>query len=104
MSWNWISWRLLRHIGLALIGLIIVLRVLAFTPLAHSFVETRLEAVSVRGQSVKIENVSGDLLGRFSIDRISVSDSVGTWTTAEDVTASWRVLLKYRFRPCSRPW
>ena len=67
MPWNWISWRLLRHIGLALVGLIIVLRLLAFTPLAHSFVEARLEAISVRGQSVKIENISGDLLGRFRL-------------------------------------
>ncbi|MEO1659708.1 MAG: translocation/assembly module TamB domain-containing protein [Pseudomonadota bacterium] len=91
MRWNWPSWRLLRRLGLGLIGFVLVLRILAFTPLAHNLVETRLEALTIRGQSLNVEGVSGDLLGRFSIDRVLISDASGTWSTVKDVSASWRV-------------
>ncbi|GAB5456479.1 MAG: translocation/assembly module TamB domain-containing protein [Henriciella sp.] len=78
--------------GLAIVGLLIGARIFAMTPMAHSMVEARVEALTVRGQSVSIEGVHGDLLSGLRADQIRVSDGDGTWLTADDARVSWRLI------------
>ena len=90
---SWQTWRRIA-IGIAgtLIVLILLVRFLATTPFAHNLVETRLEAANIRGQSIEIDGLSGDLLGKMSITRLTVSDADGVWMSAFDVELGWRPL------------
>lgn len=78
--------------GLVIVGLLIGARIFAMTPLAHSIVEARVEALSVRGQTVAIDGVHGDLFSGLRADRISVNDGEGMWLTADDARVSWRLI------------
>lgn len=57
--------------------------------MARSIVETQLEALSVRGQTVNVDHLRGDLLGRLSIEKLTVEDAGGVWFSGEDVTLNW---------------
>lgn len=72
-----------------LLLLTIFLRWLATTDLARSYVESRVEALSVSGQSIAIDGLNGDLLGRMTVDEIRVSDRAGLWFEAKTVDISW---------------
>lgn len=67
-------------------------RIAAMTGLGHGFAERQVAALSPSGQSILIEGVSGDLLGRFEIGRLQVRDVDGTWLAAEAVTVRWSPL------------
>ena len=77
---------------LVVLGLILGLRSFLMTPMAHSIVESRVEALSVRGQMFAFDRVHGDLLSGIRADQISVSDGEGAWLTADDARVSWRLL------------
>lgn len=89
-------WRLARRtlvINLVvLLGAFIAVRLLAVTPIGHSFAKSRIESATVRGQSFSIEGLRGDLLGRFTIDRLEVSDPDGAWLVAENTNLTWSPL------------
>ncbi|MDJ0921391.1 MAG: translocation/assembly module TamB domain-containing protein [Henriciella sp.] len=70
-----------------------IIRVLAKTSLAHGFVETRIEALTLSGQSIEIEGLCGDLLGGFSVDTIRVQDTDGVWLDVRHVELDWSPLL-----------
>lgn len=70
-------------------GLGLVVRGLAATGVGRSFVEARIEALALRGQSVTIDGLDGDLFGRFTAERLTVSDKDGTWLTVTDVAFDW---------------
>ena len=75
-----------------LAGAVLLLGVLRFgvsTSTGRGLVEARLEALSISGQSIAIEGLNGDLLGRFNLSRLTVSDGDGIWLTAEDVAINW---------------
>lgn len=78
--------------GLVIVGLLFGLRILLMTPIAHSIVESRVEALSIRGQSVALERVHGDLLSGIRVDGLSIRDDDGAWLIADDARVSWRVL------------
>lgn len=90
------SARTLRRlaIGLAIVVLVLVLavRLFAMTPMARSLVEARIEAMSIRGQSVEIEGLEGDLLGLVRVDKITLSDDEGVWLIARDTELDWSPL------------
>lgn len=78
-------------IGVA-VGLLIallVLRLFAMTPMARAMVEARVEAMTIRGQKIEIEGLKGDVLGRMTLDRLSVRDEQGVWVNASDVEFRW---------------
>lgn len=43
----------------------------------------------VRGQSIRVDGVQGDLLGRLSIDRLTIEDAQGVWLSSEQVDLKW---------------
>jgi len=90
----WPSWRTWRRIGLgvaaALLIVLLALRLFAMSPMAHNMLETRLEAMTIRGQSVEVDGLSGDLLGRMSIETLTVKDENGIWLTGSQIDFAWR--------------
>lgn len=86
-----ILWTLAILIGLVLVSLM-TLRYAATTAFGRNFVEKRIEAAAPAGQSIDIEGLSGDLLGTFRFDTLTVSDEDGIWLTATDFTGNWRPL------------
>lgn len=93
MTWRWPSPRTLRRTAFGLVAALLLglllLRLFAITPMARGMVETRLEAMTIRGQSVELEGLKGDLLGRVSVATLSVRDASGVWAVAENVDLSW---------------
>lgn len=96
MAWQSIfnrRWRRVSVIaGLVLLSLLLGLRVFVMTPMAHSIAESRIEALSVRGQSIAIDRVHGDLLFGIRADRIRVSDDEGFWLDVDEARVSWRLI------------
>ena len=96
MTWRWPSSRTLRRTALGLVaGLLVsllLLRFFAMTPMARGMVEARIEAITIRGQSVELEGFKGDLFGRMSIASLSMKDSGGAWANAKDVDLAWAPL------------
>jgi autotransporter translocation and assembly factor TamB len=94
MVTTWPSWRTWRRIGLgvgaALLIVLLALRLFAMTPMAHNMLESRLEAMTIRGQSIEIDGLSGDLLGRMSIETLTVKDENGIWLTGSQIDLAWR--------------
>ncbi|MEL6569080.1 MAG: hypothetical protein AAFQ22_11725, partial [Pseudomonadota bacterium] len=84
---RWFRWVLCAVLILACLGLAI--RLLAMSSLGRSLVEARIEALSISGQSIEIDDLEGDLLGRFSIGALRVSDVEGEWLAAERVSVTW---------------
>ncbi|MEM1389610.1 MAG: translocation/assembly module TamB domain-containing protein [Pseudomonadota bacterium] len=91
---GWKTWLSVTLIGVfALLAILVVsARIFAMTSLGHGFVEARVEALNIRGQSIKIDGLRGDLLSDFEIDLIQVSDGQGVWLKATNVSADWRYL------------
>ncbi|MEM1086611.1 MAG: translocation/assembly module TamB domain-containing protein [Pseudomonadota bacterium] len=91
---GWRTWASVTLVGVLalLLILVVAVRLLAMTSVGHGFVEARLEALSIRGQTIEINQISGDLLSDFEIGEIRVSDSDGIWLRAEGVSADWGYL------------
>lgn len=91
-----LTWKNGQRAALAVLLLLLVIaafvRIWAMTPMGRSFAEARIEALDIRGQSVEIDGLSGDLLGRFEIGKLTVSDEEGVWLTADDVSVKWSPL------------
>ena len=96
MARAWPSARFWRRVAIATVTLIVammmILRFFAMTPMARDMVESRLEAMTVRGQTFELEGLKGDLLGRLSVDRLNVRDADGIWLTADDIALNWAPL------------
>ena len=96
MARTWPSARFWRRVAIATVTLIVammtILRLFAMTPMARDMVESRLEAITVRGQTFELEGLKGDLLGRLSVDRLNVRDADGIWLTADDIALNWSPL------------
>ena len=75
-----------------MIAILIVVRLFAATPMGRAYVEARIESLSARGQQVEIDGLHGDLLGRFRVDRVQISDSEGIWLTGENIEIEWTPL------------
>ena len=69
--------------------LLLTARIAMRTSWGHKFVENKIEAMAPMGQSVDVTGLSGDLLGRFEIEAMTVSDASGTWMSARDVDVIW---------------
>ena len=93
MTWRWPSLRTLRRTAIGLVAALLVslllLRLFVMTPIARSMAETRIEAMTIRGQSVELEGFKGDLLGRLSFASLSVRDADGVWAKADNVEMAW---------------
>ena len=82
-------------IGVALISVLVALlalRILAVTPFGRGFVETQIERTMPAGQTIRIDGLKGDLLGRFRINRVDVADRDGTWLEIENTEIDWAPL------------
>ncbi|MEM9178996.1 MAG: translocation/assembly module TamB domain-containing protein [Pseudomonadota bacterium] len=96
MAINWSSARLWRRIVIAaviaLVLAMILLRLFAMTPMARSLVESRLEAMTIRGQTIELEGLEGDLLGRLTAENLRIRDADGIWLDADEIELSWAPL------------
>ena len=70
--------------------LLLALRFAAQSGFGRNFVEARIEAADPSGQDIEVEGLSGDLLGTFRIERLTVADEQGIWLVAENVLADWK--------------
>ncbi|WOR14679.1 translocation/assembly module TamB domain-containing protein [Hyphomonas sp. FCG-A18] len=84
--------RIAFGVFLSVLALIVLLRILAATPIGRGLVESRLEAMSIRGQTIDVTGLKGDILGRMSIQHLSIRDHDGVWTKATDIELSWTPL------------
>ncbi len=82
--------------GGGLAGLGLLTRGLAATEIGRDLVEARLEALTPSVQRLAIEGLEGDLLGRFTIDQLTVADAEGIWLTADNVRLDWSPLALAR--------
>ncbi len=93
MTWRWPSLQTLRRTAIVLVAALLVslllLRLFVMTPIARDMVETRLEAMTIHGQSIELEGFNGDLLGRLSVTSLSVRDRDGVWAKADNVELAW---------------
>ncbi|GGB79638.1 translocation/assembly module TamB domain-containing protein [Henriciella pelagia] len=93
-----IKWALLILSGLLALVLILLLalRFAAQSSLGRNFVEARIEAAAPSGQDIEVENLSGDLLGKFRIGRLTIADESGVWLVAENLYTDWKPLALRR--------
>ncbi|WP_084397009.1 translocation/assembly module TamB domain-containing protein [Henriciella aquimarina] len=89
-----VKWGLIALAGLVglLVVILLALRFAAQSSIGRNFVEARIEAADPSGQDIEIEGLSGDLLGTFRIERLTVADEDGIWLEAENVLADWKPL------------
>lgn len=83
-------------LAVILCALYIVARIAVRTSIGHNFIEKKIESMAPAGQSFDIDGISGDLLGRFEIENITVSDSQSVWMKAEDITLAWSPMALLR--------
>ncbi|MCI4646407.1 MAG: translocation/assembly module TamB domain-containing protein [Hyphomonadaceae bacterium] len=87
---RWLRW--LAVLVLMITGLLIAVRLVAMSGPGRAFVEARIEALRPAGQKIEIEGLEGDLLGRFTIERLAIGDQEGVWLEANEVSAVWHPL------------
>lgn len=96
MQLTWPSARLWRRIAIAVAALLLIvllaLRLFAMSPVAADIVSRQLSAQSVRGQTIEVNGLRGDLLGRMSATQLTVRDAEGVWLEARDVDLAWSPL------------
>lgn len=94
LSRRLVKWTLIVLAGLLALILIalLVLRYAAQSGFGRGFVEARIEAADPSGQDIEVDGLSGDLLGTFRIERLTVADEDGIWLVAENVLADWKPL------------
>lgn len=91
---NWIRAKRRWLIGFLLLnlGALLMLRLLAMSPVAHRFVEWQMETLTVREQTIELDKLDGDLLGQFSIGSVRIHDRNGEWLYIGGLKARWRPL------------
>ncbi|MEO0608413.1 MAG: hypothetical protein AAFY82_09290, partial [Pseudomonadota bacterium] len=96
MRLNWPTLRFWRRFGmiaiLGLILLIIAVRLFAMSPIASQIVTAQIERQTVRGQSLEVTGLRGDILGRVRAEQLTVRDAQGVWLRAEQVDLNWSPL------------
>ncbi len=87
------SWRTVRWSAIGLLALIVLamigLRIWATTGAGRAYAENLIEDLNTRGQTIEIDGLEGDLLGRLRLSLVEVSDDAGVWLTAENVEIGW---------------
>ncbi|MFN3212020.1 MAG: translocation/assembly module TamB domain-containing protein [Henriciella sp.] len=84
--------RIAIGVAAAVVFILIFLRIFLMTPMAHAIVESRLEALTVRGQSVEVEHLRGDLFSGAKAEHIRVRDETGMWMELDQVEVSWSLI------------
>ena len=92
---RWRGWAI--GVGATLTTLLVILAVaivsgvlLMSGPFGRELVRETLDGRDIAGYGqLEIGAVSGNVLGRFEIDRIRVRDADGVWLEARDVTLAW---------------
>jgi autotransporter translocation and assembly factor TamB len=84
--------RIAIGVAAAFIFVLLCLRIFLMTPMAHAIVESRLEALTVRGLSVEVERLRGDLLSGARAEHIRVRDESGTWMELDQIEISWALI------------
>lgn len=87
------SWRVVRWAAIGLLTLIVVamvgVRIWAATGAGRAYAEGVIENLNIRGQTIEVDGLDGDLLGRLRLSSVQVSDDGGVWLMAEDIEIGW---------------
>lgn len=84
------SWQIiLIGISLAVLVTFVAIRWAARTGIARGFAESKIESLNIQGQTIDLDGFRGDLLGKFSIEQITLSDTEGIWAELHDVHFGW---------------
>lgn len=89
------SSRLLKYTSWALMIvflIIVLLRIILAGPIGRQIIEHQLESRTFSGQSISIEDLQGDIFGKFKIGRIRIHDTEGEWLNASQIELSWSPL------------
>lgn len=86
-SRRWL-WTLLSLV-LIVCAVLVALRLTAMSKAGRAYVEARIEAMRPAGQEIDIDGLKGDLLGRFTIERLRISDKDGIWFELENLHVVW---------------
>ncbi|MEL6324382.1 MAG: hypothetical protein AAFQ84_09165, partial [Pseudomonadota bacterium] len=82
----------LMTVALLMALLLLAVRLFAMSGMAHRLVEQQLAGLGVSGQTINLEGLSGDLLGRMTADGLSVADMDGVWLTVDEIEVAWSPL------------
>lgn len=86
-------WRLslfvLAFVAALIVALLFTARMAVKTEWARNYAERVVEGLNVRGQSIMIGDIEGDLLGSFSISKFGVHDDQGVWMEASGLSVKW---------------
>ena len=95
---KWLRRLLFAWLALLVIFLLVVIiaRLTLRSDWGLNQVERRIEAMVPAGQKIEIENLQGDLLSEFTIDRLEISDNEKTWLTGDQVKLNWSPLRLLR--------
>ncbi|NNE57252.1 MAG: hypothetical protein HKN36_04005 [Hellea sp.] len=74
---------------LFLLALYVAARLFMRSSWGHNYVQSKIEAMSPLGQSIRLTHIDGDLLGDFQLDQIEISDGRGVWAIAHNVSVDW---------------
>lgn len=73
-------------------ALIVATRIAAMSGPGRRMVENQVEALRPAGQEIEIDGLRGDLLGRFTIEHLTIADREGVWLEVDDIVIDWRPL------------
>jgi translocation and assembly module TamB len=84
------AWALGGLVVIAL-ALAVAVRVLPATGGGRAFIASRLEGTKVgRLGYLHLSGISGDLWGRFTVQKLEIDDRDGPWLLARDIRIAWR--------------
>ncbi|WP_371395327.1 translocation/assembly module TamB domain-containing protein [Fretibacter rubidus] len=89
---SWVTKALMALSLIIIIALMLIVgfRVFITTSSGHRFIENQVEG-RVLGpiDGVEIDGLSGDPLGAFTIDSVSIKDASGVWMRADNIAVKW---------------
>lgn len=85
---NWV--RISLWIFATVLAILLILRLLIASPVGSNILESQIENRVIAGQTIQIEGLKGDILGKFRFKTLSISDETGEWLTAQNGQIEWK--------------
>ena len=84
---RWAVW--LGAVLFVICGLAVSARIAAMSGPGRRMVEGQIESLRPAGQEIEISGLRGDLLGRFTIEHLTVADREGIWLEVDEIVVDW---------------
>lgn len=91
MTWiGWLLARLFAAVGVLIVLAIVTLTVLGYTAWGNQFLADQIASrISTPDMQLRIEGIRGLLAGNVRADRVTASDTRGTFAEVEDIAIDW---------------